>query len=461
MQESSRLTKIRKNIADSKNEFMKLAKHERLTQPQNLRWDELSDEIAELESVEAELVERTLGAERAAAVLDPDRGRDPSHHASAERDAALRHIESNALPIEDSIREAATNFVEHDDSGNTARIASATADPNYFRAFMKMFADPERGHLLWNVQEADAWRRVHTLDNELERAMTATTGSSGGFMVPFTLDPTIIITGTGSINPFRQIANLKQTATPYWHGVTAAQVSAAYAGENVAVGDNTPTLTQPTIQVWKGTAYVPASFEAFEDVLDLANQVGELFADAKDNLEANKFTLGSGVNEPKGIVTAINAVTASRVAPATAGAFALPDIYSTQNALPPRFSRNAKWISSLPIINRMRRFGEGTTGSMSAYWQDLGGATPPELLGRELYEVSDMSSNVAAGQDILCYGDFRKFVIADHVGGAHAEFIPNVMDATTGRPLGQRAWLLWWRHGSDVTDANAFRLLHL
>ena len=58
------------------------------------------------------------------------------------------------------------------------------------------------------------------------------------------------------------------------------------------------------------------------------------------------------------------------------------------------------------------------------------------------------------------FGDFRQFQIVDRVG-VSTEFIPNVFDQASGRPSGTRAWLMHWRFGSGVRDANAFRVLLL
>jgi HK97 family phage major capsid protein len=116
---------------------------------------------------------------------------------------------------------------------------------------------------------------------------------------------------------------------------------------------------------------------------------------------------------------------------------------------------------SLAAINKARRFGEGTTGSNSAFWADLGAGTPPELLGRSVYEFSTMSSSFTTGQDVVLYGNFSRYFVTDHVRGTMVEPIPLLFDQATGRPNGTRGWLLSWRTGVDTVDPDAFRLLRL
>jgi HK97 family phage major capsid protein len=417
---------------------------------------QLDEQHSELLAREAELADITARSEATRNVPGLRiverrnvRGTDPV------RARALDHVERSAVP--ESWRQAAIRFLENDATGEGARIAAVTADPDYLTAFGKLLREPERGHLDWTPDEHRAFAAVR----EFERAMSVGTSSAGGYAVPFTLDPSFILTGAGSINPLRRIARVEQTPTKSWNGVSAAQVSASWDAEASEVSDDSPTLSQPAINLHMARVFVPASFEAIDDIPNLGEQVAMLAADAFDNLEATAFVTGSGTAQPKGVVTAVGAVTASRVNPTTGGTYGLPDVYVVQNALPARHSARARWAASLTILNRTRRFGEGSTGSNSAFWTDLGGGVPPELLGRPIYEVSTMSASVTTGQDILLYGDFEKFVIADHVGGTRVELVQNLMGVTNNRPIASRGFFWWRRTGSDVTDADAFRTMRL
>ena len=62
--------------------------------------------------------------------------------------------------------------------------------------------------------------------------------------------------------------------------------------------------------------------------------------------------------------------------------------------------------------------------------------------------------------NILVVGDFRNYVIVDRAG-MNLELVPHLVDVTNNRPTGQRGWFATWRVGSDVTNADAFRVLKL
>lgn len=330
-----------------------------------------------------------------------------------------------------------------------ARLAVTTGSQEYADAWIHYMAG-EHADLRLLQQAHDEYR-----------AMTAGTGSSGGYMVPLYLDPTMVVTGAGSYNPFRQVSNVKQITTLTYNGATAAQVTAGLLGENAAFSDNAPTVAQVQIPTYKIGAYIPASFEAFEDIDALAQDVSTLFADARDNYEANQFAVGSG-SAPNGVVTGVTAITASRVTPATGGVFVVGDLYKVHQALPARYrymdAGSRAWVMNVGIIDTVRQFA--TANNYHAYLTDLSNGQPPRLLGDQLMEASAMSSSLTTGQNILLYGDFARFYIVDRIGMS-TEYIPNVFDQSTGRPSGTRAWLMHWRVGSAVADPNAFRILLL
>lgn len=438
------------------------------TPDQQRQYDDASRSIAEtlenlatnLESIaELEEITRRRDISIARAPIPSPAGSGTSEI----RGDALRTIENQGR-IPDSLRAAAIKVIQSDPTDGVAAYASVAGDPSYLSAWLKLAADPTRGHMLWSGDEHRAMQNMQQMQAQIDaqtRAMSVGTPSAGGYAVPTILDPTFVLTGAGMIDPLRQIATIKTTTANNWHGITAGQITASWDAEASAVSDDSPTLTSPLITPYRGSAFVPLSFEAWDDISNIASEVAKLFADAKTNLEGSTFATGTGSSQPKGISLGVGAVTASRVSPATGGTFALADIYTVQNALPARHSRAASWLASLTILNKIRRFGEGTTGSNSAFWADLGAGIPPELLGRSIHEQSGMSSSTTTGQDILLYGDFSKYYIVDHAGGTRTEFIPNMLDTSTGRPTGQRGLFMWWRTGADVFDVDAFRQLRL
>lgn len=313
-----------------------------------------------------------------------------------------------------------------------------------------------------------AWHKgmtgnLHLLDEAERGALVraqSLTDAGGGYAVPFTLDPTILLTNAGTQSPLRQISNVKQIVTDSWNGVSSAGATSTYKAEAAEMGDNAITLAQPSIPVHRLDTFIPFSFEVGQDWASFEADMRDVIADSKTRAENTAFTTGSGTNQPKGFITALDG-TASEVAPAVAETFSSADVYALEEALGDRFLDNASFVAHRAIYNDIRQFD---TGGGSDLWVRLGAATPPELIGYPAYKSSDMDSgfNAAATADnfILCLGDFSRFAIVDRVG-MNVEFVPHLFATANNRPSGQRAWLAWCRNGSDVTTIEAFRLLNV
>jgi HK97 family phage major capsid protein len=283
----------------------------------------------------------------------------------------------------------------------------------------------------------------------LERAMSLT-DSAGGYLVPFQLDPTVIITANGSLNQIRRVARQVVATGDVWNGVSAGSISWSFAAEGTEAGDNSPTFAQPTIPLYKAQGFVPISIEALQDEANVTTEVARLLAFGREELEAAKFISGTGTGEPTGIVTALTG-TASELT--SAGAFALSSVYNLDNALPARYRSNASWLGHRAIYNAIRGFDQNGGAGL---WVQLQGDIPPQMIGRSVYEAEAMNSGVATGQRNLIYGDFSNYVVADRVGMT-VEFIPHLV-GTNRRPTGQRGWYAYYRVGADSVNDGAFRL---
>jgi HK97 family phage major capsid protein len=347
----------------------------------------------------------------------------------------------------DRVRAAATDIIEKWDDGDAriARHCLATSSPEYLRAWSKVAAG--KGHMITPDEQ-----------RALERAMSLT-DSAGGYLVPFQLDPTVIITANGSRNQIRQVARQVVATGDVWNGVSSGAVSWSWDAEGAQVSDDTTTFAQPTVPVHKAAGFVPISIEALEDEANVTQEVARLLAFGRDTLEAAAFTTGSGSGQPTGIVTAL-AGGSSEVAPTTAETFAAADIYKLDNALPARYRAGASWLANRAIYNLIRQFD---TGGGAQMWERIGADVPPELLGRPALEAEDMDGTfdaaATANNYLAVYGDFSNYVIADRVGMT-VEFIPHLVGANQ-RPTGQRGWYAYYRVGADSVNDGAFRMLNL
>jgi HK97 family phage major capsid protein len=342
--------------------------------------------------------------------------------------------------VDDKGREHMTRLLEKP-SPQTAGIAR----------HMLMTGSPE-----YHEEFEEFWRTNGSFPGPLMRAALSLTNANGGYLVPFTLDPTIILTNAGAADPIRQISRNIQIVTDDWNGVTSAGVSAEWLGEATEAADASPTFGQPVITPRKAAAWVVGSYEVLADS-GFASELSMLMADAKTRLEATAYAVGNtGATQPRGAVAAVAAVTAQIVTAATISAFVSGDVYRVSSALRPRDAAQASWVANKSIFNLIRQMD---TAGGSAFWANMGMGTPSMLLGQPQYEASAMGSVVTTSANILLAGNFEKFAVVDRVGFSMM-YEPMVKGASF-RPTGQAGWFGFWRTSSDVLDVQAFKLLQL
>ena len=355
----------------------------------------------------------------------------------------------------DNVRQAATKIIERfdDERGTLAKQCLATSSPAYLRAWAKL----ARNH--GDSLTEDEKRAVESV-----RAMSLS-DASGGYLVPFQLDPTVIITSDGSRNDIRQFARQVVATGDVWHGVSAGQVSWSFAAEAAEATDNAPTFAQPTVDIRKAQGFVPISIEALEDEANVTAEVARLLAFGKDSLEAQVFINGvAGSNQPVGLISALAASSNPdvEVDPTTTETFDIADIYKVQGKLPARYRANASWLANNLTYNTIRNFDQY---GGSKLWERIGADRPALLLGRPAGEAEEMKSSVdidggaTASNRLLVFGDFSHYVIADRVGMS-VEFIPHLFGSNR-RPTGQRGWYAYYRVGANSVNDGAFRVLNV
>jgi HK97 family phage major capsid protein len=344
-----------------------------------------------------------------------------------------------------------------------AAYLAAVGAPGYLRAFLKAVADPNTGHMRWTPTERAAWDGV----NEAVARGTAlgiSTGSIGGFALPFELDPTIVDTGAGTICPLRSLATVRTLTQNEWHGVTSDAVVAQYQAEAAAVPEAGPTLAQPILKAHRGSAFISASIELLQDDPGIVNELAVMMASGRDRLDATKFLIGSGTNEPLGIMvpgTAGSLTTTQRVQTAVADTVSAVDLYSLSNAIDPAARANLDYVMSPTTAAYIYRLTPPTSSTEPVLIPTFGGP----LLGGPVHPWSTMSDAVTVsttGDKIVIGGDFKQAVLIGDRLGTTVEVIPHLFGPAQGNlPTGQRGLVMWWRSGCVVRNPNMLRYLEV
>lgn len=358
---------------------------------------------------------------------------------AALKEGALKIVENMVPANRNANREDAqaridqlVRYTDSTDDPALSRRIIATSGATYQRAFGKKM-------------------KGDYCSNDEERALSLTT-TAGGFAVPYTLDPTVILVSTGAINPVRQLADVITITGNNWLGISSTGITAAYGAEVTEAGDNAPTLAQPSANVEKAQAFVPMSIEISEDWSSIQSELAMLLGDAKDVLENQQFLTGLGhtSSAPQGLI-AVGGATAV-VSTATTAVMAVADIFSLANALNPRFRQRGTFVGSKAAFQKIRQFDTAGGASM---WTQLRFGDPADLIGYPAHEWSAYSGlTTTSGSTVMTFGDFSKFKVIDRVG-MNLEIIPHLFATANNRPSGSRGLYAYWRNTSYVATPGA------
>ncbi len=348
-------------------------------------------------------------------------------------------------------------LLDDDREGGPAGIyATVTSHPAYRSAFLSYLRNPTRAPLFWSDEERFAVANVETSMRSLSLGT-----ASLGYMVPFQLDPNIVLANSSSANPFRRFCRVEQTTSSTWNGVWSAGVNSAWLAEGSAASDNSPTVNQIQIVPQKAASWVYGSFEALGDT-DFGTQLPRLLQDSRDRLEVAAFTTGTGGTVPTGILNALGTGTATSgtnivSTVAASGAFALWETlaprYRHDPARPAVFGN----LTKLDALRQSAQFSGSTMPILQGTRLQVGES------GVEAAECSAMTTGTAAGSQALVAGDWTHFILAERIG-VQLIYDP-LVKGTAATPIGSAGWFAWWRVGSNVTTVGSgdgpFKVLKL
>lgn len=361
-------------------------------------------------------------------------------------DNAKRAIEAASYGVKgkEGAQERASELLEDVDteSRDLAKRYLLTGSEAYTRAFGKIMKNGSDA--MCTNEERQALIRA--------QGLSTNSGADGGYAVPFQLDPTVILTNAGTVNPIRQLARVETIVGKQWQGVTSAGTTVTRGAENATAPDSSFSIAQPVVSTNRVQGFVPFSIEIELSWSALQREITNVLVDAKAREEDSFITGdGTGVN-PEGIV----GVATSDFTTAATPTFTLADLYNFVASLPVRWEENASFLAHKAIYNLIRQFD---TAGGAALWAHLGDGTPARLLDFPTFRTSAMASTLASTNKIAMFGDFKQMLIVDRIGMS-VELVPHIFDSANGnRPTGQRGVYAVWMNNSKVLVPTAFKRL--
>lgn len=335
--------------------------------------------------------------------IDPDAGRTP------EREAEQR----TTAPSEEDRGLAMQAWFLRNSS------APRELDDRHVAACKKLRFNPDAKQLRFNLPQTHRFKKMQqagwsggygrAYEGAEQRALSAVTGSAGGFLVPETMVNALEVNML-AFGGILQAAETIRTASGEpmtWPTANDTGNSGRQVGESQAVTTTDPTFSSVTWNAYKFSSdeiLVPT--ELMEDsMFDLPGVLGSMLGERLGRILNTKFTTGTGAGTPKGLTVA--ASTGKTTASSTA--ITWDEIKDLIHSVDPAYRNGASFMfhDNIALLLKKLKDGEGRP-----LWADGPNSTPPAtLMGYPYYINQDMSSTVTSGDITMTFGQHNKYKV--------------------------------------------------
>lgn len=294
------------------------------------------------------------------------------------------------------------------------------------------------------------------------KALSTDDDTSGGYRVPVTISNRVL-ENIVEISPIRELATV-ETIT------TGDTLELPVDAEELVVGKGAerkaPTQTGTgnpfgllRIETHEQVAMPAATQKLLEDAsFDVEGWIDRKVRRRFGKAEGRAFVVGSGVDEPQGIITvAIAGGIKSFKSGAAAGLGNGDALVRMSHDLEDEYAVNGTWLMHRKALGEIRLMKDSQGRSL---WQPmLADGTPAQILSRPYRTAVDMSAPTDAGvftgdDHAVLFGDFEEgYTIVDRLG------MTLLRDPYTNKPF----VLFYFRRrvGGKVTKKAAFRTLKI
>ena len=287
-------------------------------------------------------------------------------------------------------------------------------------------------------------------------AMSTGTGAEGGYLVPEGFGGQLL-EEVAAYGGMREVATVMRTAMGNeipWPTVDDTAEEGEIVGENAAVAAADPSFGVVSIAAYKySSKAVAVPFELLQDAgIDIEAYVRGLLARRIGRITNKHFTIGTGINQPRGVAAA--SVQGKVGAAGQTAAVTYDDLVDLEHSVDPdyRNSGQCRFMfhdQTLKVIKKLK------DNDGRPLWLPGLSSDDPDTILRYPYGINQHMPTMAANAKSILFGDFSKYVIRD------------VMDVLLFRMTdskytekGQVGFLAFSRHDGDLIAASGNCIKH-
>lgn len=290
------------------------------------------------------------------------------------------------------------------------------------------------------------------VNQDIQGAMSTTTGSEGGYTVATEFSRSLIQAMKAAF-AVRSVASGLQTSTGaqmLFPTADSTQEEGEIVGQNTGATVGETTVGQASMDVYKySSKSIALPFELIQDsMFNIEAYIVELLRLRLGRIQNRHHTVGTGTAQPRGVVTASGAGKVGSTGMATTIDYdALVDL---EHSVDPYYRPAGRWMMHDDTLKVLRKIKDdnGRPIFVPGYEQGNPGGAPDRLMNREIVINQHMAPMAANAKSIL-FGDFSKYLIRD------------VMDTTLFRMTdskytekGQVGFLAFCRSGANMVDVG-------
>ena len=323
-------------------------------------------------------------------------------------------------------------------------------------------SDPAREVLVKYLRRGDQRLTAQERDvlEQHQKALSVDSDPDGGYLVT-PQQSARIIEVVFETSPMRQIATVETISSDALEGLfDGDEAAAAWVAERGSRAEtNTPQLGQWRIPTHELYANPRATQKLLDDsAVDIEAWLSRKVADKFARTENLAFVLGTGVGQPRGIVTYPDGTTRGtieRIPSLDAATIAAEGIYNVIYGIKNAYRTGAVWVMNRATVGVIRtiRDESGGAGTGQFMWSPGFGTQPATLAGYPIVEFEDMA-DISGGNIVAGFGNFRQaYTIVDRIG------IRVLRDPYSAKPHVE--FYTTKRVGGDVLNFEAIKLMDI
>ena len=291
------------------------------------------------------------------------------------------------------------------------------------------------------------------------RNVTSTgTGSQGGYTVQTDVAKELIdaLKAYGGMRGVAQSITTSQGNPLGYPTSDGTSEEGEWVAENAQASAGDPSFGTVGLNAFKAsTKIITIPFELLQDSsIDIIAMVTKRQRDRLGRTMNKGFTIGTGVGQPTGFVTAASVGKAGATGTATAPTW--EDLVDLQESIDQAYkdAGTCRFMMHQQTRKAVRKLKDGAGRPIwaEAYEAGIKSGIPAQLLGEDVAINNDMAQP-GANAKTIGYGDFSKYMIRDVL-----DLILFRFEDSAFASKGQVGFLGWARAGGNLLDPNGIKM---